>query len=82
MGYYNDRRKNLMDMIADLDESGLGLKDLYYTVTDDKKTTVFDSIQGMWDDLFSKEIEREDRAENAYWDKVDEAYERQREERQ
>lgn len=77
---YNTARKNLHSMMELLQDAGYKIKDLYYTDYKDKTTTLFDSVQGLFDDVFDKEIEAELAEENAYWAKADYEYEKWRDE--
>jgi hypothetical protein len=77
---YYEAQGKLDEMINLLVEAGITLKDLYYIDPKDDKTTLYESISGLYEDTFEKEIERERARENAYWDKIDAAFEKWRDE--
>lgn len=73
---YNSMRSNLWDMMDALTKAGYTIKNLYNTDNQDKTTTLFESVQGLFDDVFEKEIEAEIAERNAEQDRADDDFEK------
>lgn len=77
-----DKRRSLCDMIVELELNGCKISDLLaYTINreNDNETTLFEAVRDLFDDVFAKELEEENRdaIEEMYRD--DERFEREME---